>query len=94
MQVSTLGELLAMPDKILHPPSCNPVYLGFWFLKESTLGERLAIPSKVVRPPSSNPAYPVIKVLEAINPGRAISYCRQNRAPTYQLPCVPDDTGS
>ena len=25
--VSTLRELLAMPDKIVHPPSSNPVYL-------------------------------------------------------------------
>ena len=29
-----------------------------------------------------------VLVPEAMNPERAISYAMQNRAPTYQLPCV------
>ena len=56
-------------------------YQRYWFLK---LGELLAIADKIVRPPSSNPAYPAIKVPEAINPERVISYAMQSRTPTLQ----------
>ena len=69
---------------ISHSPvtafTCDPAYQPILFPKAK--GELLAMPGKIVRPPSSNPAYPAIKVPEAINPGRAMSYTRQSRAPT------------
>ena len=59
---STLRELLAMPDKIVRPPSSSPAYPTNWFLKQSTVRELLVMPYKTVRPPSSYPAYLAILV--------------------------------
>ena len=60
----------------------------YWFLKQSTLWEILAMSCKILHPLTSYLVYPSILILDAINPGRGISYAMQNCVPSYQLSCV------
>ena len=86
IQVSTLGELLAIADKIVRSPSSNPAYPAI-LVPEAINPEKelLVMPCKIVHPRTSYLVYPAILVPEAINLERVISYAMQNRSrnPAY-----------
>ena len=74
-----LGELLAMPDKIIRPPSINPVYLAI--LVPEAINPKRAISYAMQNRVSSYQLSCVTGDIDS-NPRRAISYVRQNRMPT------------
>ena len=86
---STLGELLAMPDKIVRPPSSNPAYPA---ILVSTPRELLVMPCKIVRPPSSQHvksarSLPWRIMLLHINPSILIESARSLRVEKLQIQC-------